>query len=345
MINNEVPAESTTSQVTIVVTDVDDQVPRFNKDFFNIYVSEDTNIDTHLPGLTITVIDEDLGANSRYNLSLGNVQNSEGVFSVLPTYGEGRTPVVVKVIDNTKLDYDVEDVSKRILIFDVIASVKGKEVAKSQVTVHVLDANDHSPEFQKGSYRFHVPENAVTGHYIASITATDKDSGDFGILTYTLRGFGAETFTTDSKNGGLKVAKKLDYETQKSYSLTLEAKDGGGKITTVNIFVEVDDVNDNSPYFELSEYLRIIRDKATTFDPQFFVRAFDIDGPDQGDGKIIYSIDSTNSISNTDDSNVFSVDENTGEIRINRPVSAMDTPRGQYELAVKATDAGNYYYY
>lgn len=237
------------------------------------------------------------------------------------------------------------DVSKRTLIFDVVASVKGKEVAESRVTVHVLDANDHSPEFSKNSYRFNVPENAKIGHFIASITATDKDSGNFGILTYTLRGFGAETFSTDSKNGGLKVSKKLDYETQKSYSLTLEAKDGGGKVTTVNVFVEVTDVNDNSPYFEAAEYSRIIRDGATTFDPQLFVRAFDIDGPDQGGGKIFYSIESTNSISDTDDSHVFSIDSTTGEIKIERPVSAMDTPRGQYELTVKATDGGIIYNY
>lgn len=291
----------------------------------------------------MTVIDEDLGVNSRYNLSLKNVINSEGVFSVSPTYGEGRTPVVIKVVDNSKLDYDVDDPSRRLLIFDVVASVKGITVAKSRVKVHVLDANDHSPEFKKSSYKFKVPESAEIGYFIASISATDKDSGDFGILTYTLRGFGAETFSTDSNNGGLKVAKKLDYETQKSYSLTLEAKDGGGKVTTVNIFVDVDDVNDNSPYFEQSEYSRIIRDGATTFDPQLFVRAYDIDGPDQGNGRVYYSIESTNSISDTDDNHVFSIDGETGEIKIDRAVSSMDTPRGQYELTVKATDAGKYF--
>lgn len=342
LINNQAPADSSRSLVTIVVTDVDDQTPRFNKDNFDISVSEDINTDTHLPGLTLTVVDEDLGVNSRYNLSLRNIQNSEGIFAVSPTHGEGRTPVVVKVLDNRKLDYDTEETSKRTLVFDVVASVRGREVGSSRVTVHLLDANDHSPEFSKHSYRFNVPEDAAIGRFIARVTATDQDSGEFGTLTYTLRGFGAEAFSTDSEQGGLKVAKKLDYETQKSYSLTLEAKDGGGKVTTVNIFVEVTDVNDNSPYFELSEYSRIIRDGATTFDPQLFVRAYDVDGPEQGGGKIFYSIESTNSISDTDDSHVFSIDSDTGEIKIERPVSAMDTPRGQYELTVKATDGGNF---
>lgn len=65
---------------------------------------------------------------------------------------------------------------------------------------------------------------------------------------------------------------EVDYEKQKSYSLTLEAKDGGGRITTVNILVQLADVNDNAPVFELTEYRRTVREGAVTFQPQFFVR-------------------------------------------------------------------------
>jgi hypothetical protein len=41
LINNELPGDTTTSQVTIVVTDIDDQIPVFNEDNFHISVSED----------------------------------------------------------------------------------------------------------------------------------------------------------------------------------------------------------------------------------------------------------------------------------------------------------------
>lgn len=64
----------------------------------------------------------------------------------------------------------------------------------------------------------------------------------------------------------------MDFEKQKSYSLNLEAKDGGGRITTVNILVQLADVNDNAPVFELTEYRRTVREGAVTFQPQFFVR-------------------------------------------------------------------------
>ena len=50
LINNEIPADSATSVVTIVVTDVDDLTPTFNKDHFSLRISEDIGMDTPLPG-------------------------------------------------------------------------------------------------------------------------------------------------------------------------------------------------------------------------------------------------------------------------------------------------------
>lgn len=161
-----------------------------------------------------------------------------------------------------------------------------------------MDANDHSPEFSKSIYMLSVPEDAQIGTRFADVLAKDYDSGSFGELTYILRGFGSDKFVTDPKTGGISVAKPLDYETQRSYSLTMEAKDGGGRVSTVNILIELEDVNDNKPIFEQAEYSRTIREGATSFDPQVFVRATDVDGPTQGNGKVTYSISSHNSMTN-----------------------------------------------
>lgn len=50
LINNEIPADTASSIVTIVVTDVDDLVPTFNEKHFDIQISEDIGRDTPLPG-------------------------------------------------------------------------------------------------------------------------------------------------------------------------------------------------------------------------------------------------------------------------------------------------------
>lgn len=39
---------------------------------------------------------------------------------------------------------------------------------------------------------------------------------------------------------------------------------------------------------------------------------------------------------------MFTIDEDTGEISIVDKVETMDTPRGQYELVVRATDYGSF---
>lgn len=68
--------------------------------------------------------------------------------------------------------------------------------------------------------------------------------------------------------------------------------------------------------------------------PFIFSQASDADGPTQGAGRVTYSVTSSNA------DGVLTVDAASGEVRMARPVSASHTPRGQYELTVRATDQG-----
>ncbi|VVC89380.1 unnamed protein product, partial [Leptidea sinapis] len=338
LINNEVPSDFTVIPITIIVTDVDDHIPKFNKDTFDISIPENIENGSPIPGLSIYVEDIDLGENSRYNLHLRDVYNSEGVFSLTTTRGEGRVPISVKVKDSSKLDYDVDDDDKRMFSFDIVTSVNGEELSYARVNVKLLDVNDNGPIFKEQNYKFNVLENSPIETKLGEVQATDKDYGIFGELEYSLSGFGSNFFKTDINKGGIYVARELDYESQKSYSLTLFAKDGGGKISSTSIFIEVLDENDNMPMFEALEYTRTIREGATSFEPLLVVRATDIDGPSQGGGRVRYTIESDNSIEHR--GRVFSIDEDNGEITIDNKVESMDTPRGQYELVVRATDYG-----
>lgn len=64
----------------------------------------------------------------------------------------------------------------------------------------------------------------------------------------------------------------LDYEAQKSYSLTYEAEDGGGRITTVNLFIEVSDVNDNAPQFTKEVYTHEVLENTGKLLPPLFIK-------------------------------------------------------------------------
>lgn len=272
LINNEVPSDFTVSPITIIVTDVDDHIPKFNNDVFDISIPENIENGSPLPGLSIYVEDNDLGQNSKYDLKLRDVFNSEGVFAISTDHGDGRTPISIKVKDSSKLDYDIDDDEKRFFSFDIVTTVNDVELSSARVNIKLLDANDNAPVFDESQYKFNVLESEPIGYKIGDVQATDKDYGIYGEIEYTLSGFGSHLFKTDKNSGGLYVANILDYETQRSYSLTLFARDGGRKGTTTSIFVDVLDANDNAPIFEASEYSRTIRDGATTFEPQLVVR-------------------------------------------------------------------------
>lgn len=266
------PSDYTVTQVTIIVTDVDDHIPEFSREEFEISIPENIDNGSPVPGLSIYIQDDDIGSNSKYTLKLRDVYNSKGVFAISPTEGEGRTPISIKVIDSTRLDYDVDDDAQRLFVFDIVASVDNQEVSSCRVNIKLLDVNDNAPAFDLSSYKFNTFENASIGSKIGNIQATDKDYGIYGEIEYSLTGFGSNLFKTDRMKGGIYVNQMLDYEKQKSYSLTLFAKDGGGKISSTSVFVDVLDVNDNAPMFEMPEYSRTIRDGATTFEPQFVIR-------------------------------------------------------------------------
>lgn len=266
------PSDYTVTPITIIVTDVDDHVPKFNKDQFDISIPENIENGSPVPGLSIYVEDNDIGQNSKYDLWLRDVFNSEGVFSISTDHGEGRTPVSIKVKDSSRLDYDVDDDDKRLFSFDIVTSVGNIELSSARVNIKLLDMNDNAPIFDQSSYKFNVNENATIGTKIGEVAATDKDYGIYGEIEYSITGFGSHLFKTDKTKGGLFIGQKLDYEKQKSYSLTLIAKDGGGKVTTTSLYIDVLDVNDNAPVFEAPEYSRTIRDGATSFEPQFVVR-------------------------------------------------------------------------
>lgn len=334
--------DSAISNVTIVVGDVNDQPPLFNEREFNVTISEDIGTSIPLPDLNIVVTDMDVGDNANFSLVLENVLNSEDIFAVFPSVAIGRSPVIIRIIDSSKLDY--EDPERRLFIFNIKAVQEGFENDSATVTVFLTDANDNAPTFDNDQYILQVPENVTPNTSIFTLVAFDADSGDFGRITYSLKGFGSDKFEVVNDTGEIKVSDCgkptcLDYESQKSYSLTYEAEDGGGKITTVNLFMEIADVNDNSPQFTKEVYTHEVLENTGKLLPPLFIKATDVDGPTQGNGRITYSILSSELI----DTNAIVIHPETGELALQRPLRHSETPNknGLVTVVVQATDSGN----
>lgn len=63
--------------------------------------------------------------------------------------------------------------------------------ALSKVLITVLDINDFRPQFSKSQFSTSVYENEPSGTSVITMTATDLDEGDNGVVTYSIEGPGA----------------------------------------------------------------------------------------------------------------------------------------------------------
>ena len=110
--------------------------------------------------------DQDVSRNAEFTLVLESLSpNTEGVFSVYPERAIGKTPVIIRVKDPDRLDYENEQM--RNFEFNVVAETNSGVQIKSNVKVIVTDSNDNVPAFPEASYEFSVAEDAATGDTIA----------------------------------------------------------------------------------------------------------------------------------------------------------------------------------
>lgn len=174
-----------------------------------------------------------------------------------------------------KLDHEAKS---QVLLNIQAMSGEAPDYAHTQVTIYIEDVNDNAPEFESSTVRISIPENAELGMPLYAANAHDKDSGKSGMVRYRLinvddmhttnsislssslstmdRSSNYNLFSIDGESGHLTLLHQLDYETAQRHALIVTATDLGDPQLTANltILVEVQDVNDNSPIFEQTEY-------------------------------------------------------------------------------------------
>ena len=326
------PLASTIVSVTITLQDVNDEVPKPNKNEFFVSVFEGVPNGTPLSGLDMIFEDRDSGSNSVFNLAL---VDPSGIFSIEPLVATGSTAVSIRV-SNGPLDYENPLQRKFVLIVNATETfTKEKLSSIATVTVTIQDVNDNRPEFQKDHFTATVVEDSMPGTIVASIKATDRDSPAITNLEYSLFGNGAELFNVNPTTGVITVAdcpnpgsdNCIDYETRQSYYMSFQASDGFGQSSVVPLSIQVTDANDNVPHFARDKYTATIDEGSLKFEPPLRVKANDADVT----SVIEYSITDGNS------ENLFAIDRRSGEIKVNQPVRSKSE---QVLLKVSASDGG-----
>ena len=109
------------------------------------------------------------------------------------------------------------------------------------------DVANRNPAFAAGSRTLSVDENTVPNTDVGDpIGATDPD-GD--TLDYSLEGTDAASFDilSTSDGGQIRTSASLNYEVKSSYSVTVRVRDGRGGADTVNVTINVTDVDGEAP--------------------------------------------------------------------------------------------------
>ena len=227
-------------------------------------------------------------------------------------------------------------------------STTGSLVGDDPVTVVITvdDVNDNYPKFLEDLHQVSIREDAVIGSIVAILKAKDDDlpgSPAAKIVYKITSGNDLGLFRIDNATGAVQVNNSLDCDLgSEFYNLVVMACDSdpvSPLCALARLRIHLEDVNDNSPKFPVSEYLEFVGENEPIGTSIFAARASDLD---RGIfGTLNYSIMSAaaTGFSDIDDSwRLFSVDAKSGAVTT-RAVFDYEQ-RNRYAFALRATDAG-----
>ena len=223
-------------QLTVLVTDIDDNPPMFQPDSFFIGIPENTSVGDTL--VVFQVFDLDEGTNAAIQLQIVSGDSSSR-FEVT-----GQLLILAGGLDRElQSTYNLTIVARN--------PNNPLQNASAVVGIEVSDVNDSPPQFGEALYVFSLPENASVRTTVGTVTATDADAGSNAVVTYSITSGDPEGKFTVSSEGDVIVTRLLDRENTSQYALTVLAQDGGSprRSATASVVISISDINDNPPEF------------------------------------------------------------------------------------------------
>ena len=312
---------STDANVTVTITDINDNVPVFDPSSYSINVHENTSVNSIL--VTVTATDDDIGVNGEiiYSIESGNDNN---LFSISEAGDISLT---------SSLDFETNP--SHTLFVQAADNGEPSLTAVAVVFIEVTDINDEVPDLG-GDQAVAISEYTTVNSRIAEFSVSNIEQGDN--ITFELSGTQAEDFEINPSNGVITLAQSLDHEVRPSYDLTVSVSDGVFP-SSAQLTVTVLDENDNTPQFQGTGPFNINEEMpANTSVGQVMAT----DGDSGLNGEIVFSI-----IRNVGD--LFAIDTSSGVITttvvLDREALAdmnLFVPPGSLQLlTIQAEDSGS----
>ncbi|XP_039692285.1 protocadherin beta-12-like [Pteropus medius] len=268
-------------RIELEVRDINDHSPVFLEKEMLLEIPEHTPVGAIF--LLESAKDLDVGINALKSYTIS--PNSHFHIKMRVNPDNKKYPELV--LDKA-LDY--EEQSQLSFILTAVDGGSPPRSGTASVWVVVVDSNDNSPEFEQQFYEVKIPENSILGSLVVTVAAWDLDSGKNGEISYTFSHASEDirkTFEINQKSGQVSLISSLDFETIQSYSIIIQATDGGGLSGKSTVRIQVMDVNDNTPEVTVSSITSPIPENSL----ETVVMIFSIRDRDSGDnGRMICSI-------------------------------------------------------
>ncbi|OCT82310.1 cadherin-8 [Xenopus laevis] len=327
---------SGTTTVTVTLTDVNDNPPKFAMSQYQFVVPEDIGIGDTVG--RVKANDRDTGDNAKSSFDIIDGDGKD-VFemSTDPQTQDGMIRLC-KPLDFERKKFYILKVEAANVHIDprFISGVPFKDTATVKITVE--DA-DEPPVFSSPTYLLEVHENAIINGVIGQVSARDPDASSSPIRFSIDRHTDLDhQFNINADDGKIKLATELDRETNMWHNITVVATEARNhsQISRVPVAIKVLDVNDNAPEFA-TDYEAFLCENGKPGQIIQTVSAIDKDDPRNGHF-FIYSLlpDMANNpnftIKNNEDNSLSVLARHNGFNRLKQEV---------YFLPIIISDNGN----
>ncbi|XP_076971241.1 cadherin-10 [Tamandua tetradactyla] len=304
------------SEFVIKIHDINDNEPTFPEEIYTASVPEMSVVGTSVVQVTATDADDPSYGNSARVIY--SILQGQPYFSVEPETGIIRTALPNMNRENRE-QYQVVIQAK-----DMGGQMGGLS-GTTTVNITLTDVNDNPPRFPQNTIHLRVLESSPVGTAIGSVKATDADIGKNAEVEYqVIDGDGIDMFDIltekDTQEGIIIVKKPLDYESQRLYTLKVEAENthvdprfyylGPFKDTTI-VKISIEDV-DEPPVFSRTSYLFEVHEDIEVGTIIGTVMARD---PDSASSPIRFSLDR-----HTDLDRIFNIHSGNGSLYTSKPL-------------------------
>lgn len=316
------------SVVNVILTDVNDNAPQFRAAEYKATIASDVPRGTSVVKIAASDMDEGSNADIQYLLET-DVENVKESFEIHPTTGVIVTKESLIGLEN------------ELYAFFVRAKDTGNPPKHSvvQVYIRIVSSDAPIPKFSEPHYRYTIAEDLPIGTEIDVIQAESEQPVVYSLVKgNTPESNEDEVFVIDRDSGALKLQKSLDHETTKWYQLTLLAQTNQESyeiVASVNVNIQVKDVNDNQPVFESDPYEAVVVENLPSGTQVIQVKATDHDSGTNG--HVLYSLDPKQNAE--DISELFAVNSESGWVTTLKELDREKMNR--YTIAIQATDQGD----